>query len=100
LEIKPTANYREPIYAHNTYLDIAVETGLPNSLVWMSLLFSAGLVFLKRREAFSMCLAVSVVIFSIHLLVETAIYSPVVLSLLLIVLSFSNLKEESDEKVA
>lgn len=96
LEIKATANYREPIYAHNTYLDIAAETGIPNALVWIGLLSSAIISFLKKSKEsiiFS-AFAISLVIFSAHSLVETAIYSPVVLTLLLIILSFSNVESE------
>ena len=38
LAVKANASYREPIYAHNTYLDIAAETGILNALIWVSLL--------------------------------------------------------------
>lgn len=96
LEIKATANYREPIYAHNTYLDIAAETGIPNALVWIGLLSSAIISFLKKSKEsiiFS-AFAISLIIFSAHSLVETAIYSPVVLTLFLIILSFSNVESE------
>lgn len=92
LAIKPTATYREPIYAHNTYLDIAAETGILNALIWISLLVSAAVAFLKKSKEniIFTAFAVSVVIFSAHSLVETAIYSPVALTLLIIILSFSN----------
>ena len=98
LEIKPTASYREPIYAHNTYLDIAAETGALNALVWIGLLISATVAFLKKskEDILFSSLAISLVIFSAHSLVETAIYSPVVLSALLIILSFSNIKSEKE----
>ena len=33
LEVKASADYREPITAHNTYLDIASETGIISLLV-------------------------------------------------------------------
>jgi O-antigen ligase len=94
LAVKPTATYREPIYAHNTYLDIAAETGITNALIWLSLLGVVGLNFLKqgRSDAMALMLAVSIVIFATHSLVETALYSPVVLALLLILISFSNIR--------
>lgn len=98
LAIKPTATYREPIYAHNTYLDIAAETGILNALIWASLLLVVILEFLRKGRGngvFSL-LAISMVIFAIHSLVETAIYSPTVLALFLIIISFSNIK--TDEK--
>ncbi|HCP08515.1 MAG TPA: hypothetical protein DIT25_01815 [Candidatus Moranbacteria bacterium] len=95
LAIKSTAGYREPIYAHNTYLDIIVETGLLNGFVWVSILFLAVLEFWKRKRNIIFFMAgVSLVIFSAHSMVETAIYSPTVLTLLLIILSFANIKDE------
>lgn len=99
LEIKSTADYREPIYAHNTYLDIAVETGAPNALVWLSLLLLAAITCIKRKQAMFLCLSVSIVIFAAHSMVETAIYSPVVLSLLLIIISFSNIETNHGQAV-
>ncbi|MDQ1283827.1 MAG: hypothetical protein QG620_175 [Patescibacteria group bacterium] len=98
LEIKPTADYREPIYAHNTYLDIAAETGAANALVWIVLMFSSVLVFIKKSKKHVVFLgcAASMIIFSVHSFFETAIYSPVVLTLLLLVLSFANV--DVDEK--
>jgi len=99
LEIKATADYREPIYAHNTYLDIAAETGLVSLLFWLLVLGTALATFLKkaRRSPLFLFCALSIIIFSAHSLVETAIYSPVVLTLFLIILSFSGIKE-TDEK--
>jgi O-antigen ligase len=93
LEVSPTATYRDPIYAHNTYLDIAVETGILNALFFIGLLFITVLNFWKksRQENIFFFAVISLVIFSAHSLVETAIYSPVVLTLFLIVLSFDNL---------
>jgi O-antigen ligase len=99
LAIKATADYREPIYAHNTYLDIAAETGILNGLVWTSLLLVIFLEFCqkgKKDSLFLMC-AISVIIFSIHSLVETAIYSPTVLALFLIIISFSNLNLKNEK---
>ncbi|OGI28828.1 MAG: hypothetical protein A2288_00270 [Candidatus Moranbacteria bacterium RIFOXYA12_FULL_44_15] len=98
LAIKPTADYREPIYAHNTYLDIAAETGIANAFVWIFLMFSFTVAFLKKSKEdiiFLGC-AAGVVIFSVHSLFETAIYSPVVLALLLLTLSFGNI--DTNEK--
>jgi len=92
LEVSPTATYRDPIYAHNTYLDIAAETGILNMLVWIGIL---GVTFWgfwrkSRRENLFFFSSVSLVIFSAHSLVETAIYSPVVLTLFLVIISLYN----------
>jgi O-antigen ligase len=99
LEVKATATYREPIYAHNTYLDIAVETGLVNMLVWVGILATTMCGFWKKtkKDNFFLATLVSLVIFSTHSLVETAIYSPVVLTLFLIIISLYNLKTENEE---
>ena len=92
LAVKASADYREPIYAHNTYLDIAVETGIVNMLVWALLL---GVVFLKfyalgKQEPLFLMAGASIIMFATHSLVETAIYSPTVLVLFLIIVGFSN----------
>lgn len=101
LEIKPAANYREPIYAHNAYLDIAAETGIFNALIFIGILFAAIRSFLKKsgENIIFSAGAASLVIFSIHSLVETAIYSPVVLTLLLLIISFSGLEEKYEKIV-
>lgn len=92
LAIKAVASYREPIYAHNTYLDIAAETGIINMLVWVALLFFATQSFFKNRKKNIVFLmgGISILIFAVHSLVETGIYSPVVLTLLIILISISS----------
>lgn len=98
LYVNPLVDYRKPIYAHNTYLDIAVETGIVNALLWVGLLGVAFFEFWKKGKqniVFSM-LAISLVIFATHSMVDMAIYSPVVLTLLLTILSFSHINP--DEK--
>ncbi len=89
LEIKPTADYREPIYAHSVYLDVAAETGIINALIWMSALFLVFFSYLKKakKDLIYFGLALSVFIFSIHSIVETAIYSQTVLALFLMIAS-------------
>ncbi|MDO8240572.1 MAG: O-antigen ligase family protein [Candidatus Moranbacteria bacterium] len=104
LEVNPVATYRDPIYAHNTYLDVAAETGLINMLVWIGILLVTGLGFLQKskQENLFFFSAISLVIFSAHSLVETAIYSPVVLTLFLIILSLYNfpiVETKQNEKV-
>jgi O-antigen ligase len=100
LEIKPSAGYREPIYAHNTYFDIAAETGILNALVWLALLVWAIVSFIKKskKNIVNLALASSLVMFSVHSLVETAIYSPVVLTLLAVILGLSDEDKNIDEK--
>jgi O-antigen ligase len=100
LEIKPTADYREPIYAHNAYLDIAADSGMPNALIWIGILFFSIVSFLKRAKEHPLFwgAGLSLVIFSVHSLVETAIFSPVVLALFLLILSFVNCPKILNEK--
>jgi len=101
LAIKAIANYREPIYAHNTYLDVAAETGIPNALVWLSLLGIVATSFYvkSRKNSLELMMAVGVIIFATHSLVETAIYSPVVLTLLVIFIALSNINLDDEKKV-
>jgi len=97
LEVVPTASYRDPIYAHNTYLDIAAETGILNALIWIGILAVATAGFWKKAQEniLFFFLTMSLVIFSAHSVVETALYSPVVLTLLLILISLNkNIKNE------
>ncbi|HRY82526.1 MAG TPA: O-antigen ligase family protein [Candidatus Moranbacteria bacterium] len=91
LEVDNTAIYRNPIYAHNTYLDIAVEEGVLASAVWILILFITLLnfwIFSKRDMMYAGFFA-SLIIFSAHSLAETGLYSPVVLALFLILISFN-----------
>ena len=99
LEIDPKANYRDPIYAHSLYLDIAAETGLFGLLAWLGMLVALSASFLKkaRREAHFFWLFVSLWVFSMHALVETPLYSPIILPLFLIIVAFGAVKNV-DEK--
>jgi len=94
LEVKPTAVYRDPIYAHNTYLDIAAETGIINMLVWLMMLGVIAYEFWikSQKETVFLMSLTSLLIFAIHSVFETAIYSPVVITLFLIIISFSNVE--------
>lgn len=96
LEIKPSADYREPIYAHNAYLDVAVEIGMFGILAWLGIILSAGMSFIKKSktETFFIGGFLALVIFAAHSLVETAIYSSTVLPIFLIIISLSNIKNE------
>lgn len=92
LQIDPLADYRDPIYAHSLYLDIAAETGLIDLAVWIG--FVAVMIggFLKRsRDGLCFAALISLVIFSAHALVETPLYSPTVLPLFLIVAALSGI---------
>lgn len=96
LAVSPTVSYRNSIYAHNTYLDIAVETGVANGLVWIGILSAAFYGFWRKakEDRLFFFLAASLVIFAAHSVVETAIYSPVVLTLFLIIIGFNAVQNE------
>lgn len=97
LEVKPTASYRDPIYAHNLYLDIATEIGLLGLLSWLALVFSVGYkLFIQSKEnVIYFGLLASLSIFSIHSLVETPLFSVHILSLFLILISLTNARKTS-----
>jgi len=94
LEIKPSADYREPIYSHSLYLDIAAETGVVNAFFWITLLMAAFISYIKlgKKDLFYLGGAVSLIIFSIHSIFETPLFSPRILPLLLTIVALSNLK--------
>ena len=99
LEIKANADYREPIYSHNAYLDIAAETGILNLLNWIIfIVFSCAALLKKTKESIFFTLsAISLLIFSIHSLVETGLFSTSVMALFLTIASFANLEFEHEE---
>lgn len=96
LEVKPNTEYREPIYAHNLYFDIAAETGILNALLFIWLLIASILSFIKlgKFDNFYLAGSISLVIFSIHSIFETPLYSIHILPLLLITFSLSVSKDE------
>lgn len=93
LAVKPTANYREPIYAHNLFLDIALETGLVGLfffLVLLSLsLFSAWRKWRAEGDVFGLALLTALVVFITHSFFETPLFSVHILPLLLLLLAAS-----------
>jgi len=90
LEINQDENYRNPIYSHNTYLDIAVEGGILSGVIWILILLITlrKFWFMSKNNLLYIGLTSSLIIFSVHSLVETGIYSPMVLALFLILISY------------
>jgi O-antigen ligase len=94
-QIDPAASYRFPIYAHNTYLDIAAETGIVGLLSWTFLLEAAiwgstKSYFKSKRlkmETVGIGLATSLIYFSIHSFFETPLFSPRILPFLVILIA-------------
>lgn len=93
----PTADYRTPIYAHNLYLDIGAEMGVFALIAWLTLIgVTICQLFKLSRSAndnftrsISLGLIGSFVWFSAHSFFDTAIYSPTVLAIFVIIISLS-----------
>lgn len=89
--VKPSSQLREPIYAHNLFLDFGSETGLP-SLVLLLLIFSSPvLTFLINKKGYNIALQIPIVlffvVFFIFSLFETPFYSINIFPLFLIFLA-------------
>ncbi|MDD5397172.1 MAG: O-antigen ligase family protein [Candidatus Moranbacteria bacterium] len=91
LAVDPNADYREPIYAHDLYLDIAAELGIQTAFVFVAILFLAFIYFWKAAKNDPLLVAgvSSLIIFSTHSLVETPLYSVHVLTLVCILIALS-----------
>jgi O-antigen ligase len=85
--LNPLYSYRLPVYAHNTYLDIAVEMGIFGLLAWLSIFVYAILKLLRSLKIESVALISSLAYFLVHAFFDTPLYSPQILPLLMIVLA-------------
>ena len=96
LAVNPTADYRQPIYAHNAYLDIAAELGIPAAILFVAILLSAFSIFWKsaRKEPFFIAGVASITVFSIHSLVESPLYSVHILPLFFIILAMASIAKK------
>lgn len=97
LSISPTATYRQPIYAHSLYLDIAAEMGIFALFYFVTslILFCIFLYRSAQNNFLHLAILSSLIFFATYSIVETPIYSVHILTLLLILLSFSNPDEYS-----
>ncbi|MFA6436851.1 MAG: O-antigen ligase family protein [Candidatus Paceibacterota bacterium] len=108
--LNPLYEYRLPVYAHNTYLDIAVEMGIFGLIAWLSVFVytfykliklqwlkvenfqpKAGRPWDERFKVQSAALIASLMYFSAHALFDTPIYSPQILPLLIIILGLTSI---------
>lgn len=91
LLVKPGVAYREPIYAHNLYLDLALETGLLGLFLFLGFLgvvvFSLIRSFLLSGTLEPLLVLGSLVVFIGHSFFETPLFSVHVLPALLLILS-------------
>ncbi len=85
LKANPRAAYREPIYTHNMFLDIASETGVIGSSLFFLAFFLILRGFLRERTTLGLSTSIALVVFLGHSLVEFPLYSvhifPVILLL-------------------
>lgn len=98
LSVNPALDYRNPVTAHNFYLDLFSEMGILAFLLWLVLLGGTILFLLGRLKEFwpeqkekylLVALIGSLVYFSVHSFFETVIYHPSVLAALMILLGLA-----------
>ncbi len=108
LQINPAADYRNSIYAHNAYIDIAAEMGIIAALVWCLLLIAGiaqsakNIAFYREdfiKTAIMVGLAGSLVSFAVSSLADTALYSPAVLGMLMVILGLISGIAENNAKI-
>lgn len=85
--VDPTAADRSSIYAHNLFLDIAAETGILNAIIFLFLIVISIWRNIKNNNMLNLGLAAGLVAFFVHSIFDTALYSPQVLTLLLIIIA-------------
>jgi len=85
--IDPSSKERSSIYAHNTFLDIAAETGILNGLLFIFLI----LISLSRsaisKNILNLGIASGLTYFLVHSIFDTPIWSPQVMVVLLVILA-------------
>lgn len=94
LFVKPSADYREPIYAHDLFLDIAAETGILNGIIFIFLIFWTFLALWRhgRSDRILFGAAAGMALFLIHSLVETPVFSVHILPLFLLLLALGTME--------
>lgn len=103
--VRPESRYREPIYAHDTYLDLSSEIGFPGAIAWIILIIWSIIPLwetLKRKInennnilLYRTAAALGVFWFSLHSLFETPIFSPQILPLFLVLIAFQAFSQNS-----
>lgn len=92
LLVKPSASYREPIYAHNLYLDIAVEVGIAGLFFFLGMITLSGMrLFLwwktHKDDWLALSFLTALVLFSAHAFFETPLFSVHILPVLLLLIA-------------
>ena len=97
LTVDAQFDYRNPVTAHNLYLDIFSEMGIFGLLVWLFLILGTiSQLFCKlkkmkneKEKYIFIGLIGSLIYFLIHSCFETAIYSPTILAVFMVILGIS-----------
>jgi O-antigen ligase len=93
LIVKPSADYREPFYAHNLFLDIALETGLVGLFFFVAFLFSGILSAWKKwrqgSDVLALALLSSLLVFFTHSFFESPLFSVHILPIFLLLMAAS-----------
>lgn len=89
--VSPTADYREPIYAHSLYLDLPLELGILGAPPFFLLLAAAFLRLLSRsrREAVAEGALLALIVFLVHSVFETPIFSVHILPALMLIFALA-----------
>lgn len=92
--VNPTADYRSPVTAHNLYLELLVELGLVGALLFLAILANAFWGGLKKvaREPLRGGVLAALVYFLVHSFFEIALFNPLVVFVLCLLLVFSTIK--------
>jgi O-antigen ligase len=98
--VRPEAKYREPIYAHNAYLDVSSEIGIPGAIAWILLLLWAIKPLFSNRSGprYNLAAALGLLWFSSHSFFETPLFSPQILPLILVLIGYRVSSEQADFK--
>ena len=94
-------DYRNPVTAHNLYLDIFSEMGIFALVIWLVLILGTieqlfirlkkGAGYSNEQKHILIALIGSLIYLAVHSFFETAIYSPVILAVLMIILGLSTI---------
>ena len=85
--VDPASGERSSIYAHNTLLDISSETGIINGFVFLALILASFWRNADSKNMLNLGLASGLVYFLVHGIFDTAIWSPQVMVILLVILA-------------
>lgn len=104
LLVKPSADYREPFYAHNLFLDITLELGLVGPFFFLSFLFyvtvSAWRKWKKEKNFLALSIISSLIVFSTHSFFEIPIFSVHILPIFLLLMAAGVSLKNGSEKIS